>query len=106
MKEQIIEKLKKSEGDLEAYENFRKDPTVKIEDRNAVAFAHLFELFAFTTLHGLVPEYLPSRSTQIQLAQALGGTRGYVSVVDGDVVISPAYYEFLKMAQEMKTKKG
>lgn len=105
MKSELIARLKKSESDLAAYEAFRKDTSVSIADKKVVEFAYLFELFAFTAIHDLVPEYIPNKSTQIQIAQALGGTRGYVTVEDGKVKISPDYYAFLAHAQEMKTKK-
>ena len=104
LQEKLIARLKKGEEALEAYEAFRKDPSVSKADSNAVAFAQLYELFAFSALHELLPEYIPSRTTQIQIAQGLGGARGYVTVENGKVKISPEYYTFLTQAQEMKAK--
>ena len=104
MSELLIARLKKGEGDLQALDAYRKDPTKSQADKNAVAFAHLFELFAFTAIHELVPEYIPARDTQVQVAQALGGARGYVKVIDGQVVISPEYHTFMAQAQELKNK--
>ena len=104
LREQLFDRLKKSEESLEAYEEFRKDTTVSRADMNAVAFAQLYEMFAFTALHELAPDYVPSKSIQIQLAQGLGGARGYVTVVNGKVKISQDYYTFLASTQEMRDK--
>lgn len=106
MKEQLIARLKKSEENLKAYEEFRKNAANPQPERNAVAFAELFELFAFTAIHELIPDYIPSRSTQVQVAQSFGGALGYVTVVDGAVKVSPEYHEFMARAQELKNKKN
>lgn len=106
MKEQLIERLKKSEEALTLFSEYRRDMSNSQADRNAVAFAELFELMAFTAIHELIPEYIPTRNTQIQVAQALGGTRNYVTVKDGKVEISKDYHTFLANAENLKNKKN
>jgi hypothetical protein len=95
MIEQITAKLKEIEASLEVYFAFINDKDHLPKDRSVVSFKFMNEMIAFETLRALVPGYVAKQQTGIIMAQGLGGVVGYVSIVDGKVVISPEYDRML-----------
>lgn len=104
MKDVIIARLKKAEEDIEIYDAYVRDKTNDPRAISAAAFAAMYEMLAFSALHELVPDYIPSKGTQIRVAQSLGGVRGYVTVVDGKVRVHQDYFDQLEKAKQLKLK--
>lgn len=104
MKEQIIERLKKIEVDLDIYFKYVNDPTVDKKNRSVVSFKLMNEMLAFQTLKELVPEYVPAQSTGIVMAQGMAGVTGLVSIEQGQVRISSDYETLLKQKEEYLNK--
>ena len=106
MKDVIEAKLKKMEDNLAIYNAYVKDPAHSQENRNLVSFKMLFDMMSFTALHELVPDYKPSNETMDSLAKGLGGTSGYVEVVDGKVNVSPAYRALMSQKDDYLKNKN
>lgn len=83
------------ENDQRAYDEYLKDRTRSKEDLQVVHMKAFFELIAFNTMRKLVPDYIPGDFVGKKLAQELSTVGDFVSVVGGQVAISPAYSEFL-----------
>lgn len=100
MKEEIIKRLQKIEGDLDLYFKYINDPTIDKKNRSIVSFKLMNEMLAFETLHAFVPEYTPTQSTGIIMAQSMAGVTGLVSIEQGQVRISSGYDDLLKQREE------
>ena len=99
LQERIDSKLREIEESLTIYNAFIQDLRTSEEDRKVVTFKILYEMMAFMALSDF-SEYRPSQGTQFMLATGLKGATGYVSIVEGKVVISPAYREVLAQRDE------
>ena len=106
MREALIARLKEGEMKLEAFTKFRSDPEAPPAEKKIVAFAELMELMAYSAILKLVPDYIPPKQTQIQVAQAFGGTTDQVTVVDGKVVVNPAVFAQLQLMNDLKAKQN
>lgn len=106
-KEQAIADLLRSmEADQRVYEEYLKDRTRRKEDLQVVHMKSFFDLLAFNKLKSLLPEYTPGEFVGKRLAQELGTAGNYVTIVDNQVVISPAYNEFLATKAEFLKHKN
>lgn len=95
MREQIEARLKQIETNLAIYNRYVNNPAQSQANKQVVSFKLLFEMMAFSALHALVPDYVPSAETLITVSTHLGGTANLVDVVNGEVVISTAYQDLL-----------
>lgn len=91
MKTKVLASIQQIEKDLEVYYKYINEPSTPKKDRSVVSFKLMNEMIALQTLSDLVPEYKPTASTGTIMAQGLGGVAGYVSIVDGSVVISSEF---------------
>ncbi len=102
MREQLIEELQKIEANMEVYYRYTKDPAVERKNKSVVSFKLLNDLLAFEAIRKFVPDYKQSENTGTMLAQGLNQVVKFVSVVEGQVVISPEYDAVLKEAAKTK----
>lgn len=95
--ETMVAKLTAMENEQRVYDEYLKDRTRRKEDLQVVQMKSFFDLIAFHRMLPLVPGYVPGEFVGKRLAQELSTVGDFVNIVDGQVVISPAYDEFLKM---------
>lgn len=99
LKQQLSERVKQLENNLDVYTAYVNDPSNPEDDRKVVSFKLFYEMVSFSALVEFVPEYTPSHSTNMMMITGFKGVNNYVNVVDGKVVISPEYRELLKQKE-------
>lgn len=108
MEDKIVERLRKIESNIKAYNTFVNSPSSNVEDRKIVSFTLLYEMMAFKTLQEFAPgDYEPSETTELTVANALKDATNYVSINDNNnVVIAPEYKALLKQRDEWLKNKN